>query len=186
MAAVERLDLALLVDAPDQRPIRRGQVEADHVAHLGDEVGVGRELEGRDPVRLQAEGAPDPLHRGGRPAAGPGHKAARAPRRAGGRQAREGPADHRLDPRVADLARRARARPVAQPVQSVPGEALAPFAHRVGVDLEPRTDPPRAAGLGAGQHDPRPQRQPLRRPPPRCQRLPARSASPNSSAASRV
>ena len=74
LAAVERLDLALLVDAPDQRPIRRGQVEADHVAHLGDEVGVGRELEGRDPVRLQAEGAPDPLHGGGRPAAGPGHR----------------------------------------------------------------------------------------------------------------
>ena len=108
LGAVERLDLAFLVDAQDQRPIRRGHVQPDHVAHLRDEVGVGRELEGLDPVRLQAERPPDPLHRGGGQATRLGH-AARAPMRAVGRQALESPADHRLDPLVADLARRARA-----------------------------------------------------------------------------
>ena len=55
LGAVERLDLAFLVDAQDQRPVRRGQVEADHVAHFRDEVGIGGELEGLDPVRLEAE-----------------------------------------------------------------------------------------------------------------------------------
>ena len=89
--------------------------------------------------------------------------------RAVGRQALQRPADHRLDPLVADLAGRARARIVAQPVQPMLGKAVAPLADRVGVHSEPRADQPRAARLGAGQHDPRPQRQPLRRPPPRRQ-----------------
>ena len=165
LGAVERLDLAFLVDAQDQRPIRRGHVQPDHVAHLRDEVGVGRELEGLDPVRLQAERPPDPLHRGGGQATRLGH-AARAPMRAVGRQALESPADHRLDPLVADLAWRARARLVAQPVQPMLGKSVAPLADRVGVHSEPRADQPRAAHLGAGQHDPGPQRQPLCRPPP--------------------
>ena len=165
LGAVERLDLAFLVDAQDQRPVRRGQVEADHVAHFRDEVGIGGELEGLDPVGLEAERPPDPLDRGGGQATGPGH-AARAPMAAVGRQALQGPVDHSLDPVVADLARRARARLVAQPLQSMLREAVAPLAHRVGMHTEPRADAPRAARLGAGQHDPSPSCQPLRRPPP--------------------
>ena len=76
--AVERLDLALLVDAQDDGALRRRHVEPDDVAHLGDEVGIGGELEGLQPVRLQAEGPPDALHRRGRQAARLGH-AARTP-----------------------------------------------------------------------------------------------------------
>ena len=37
LGAVERLDLALLVDAQHQRALRRIEVEADDVAHLLDE-----------------------------------------------------------------------------------------------------------------------------------------------------
>jgi hypothetical protein len=32
-------------------------------AHLGQEIGIGRELEALHPVRLKPEGPPDPLHR---------------------------------------------------------------------------------------------------------------------------
>jgi len=91
--------------------------------------------------------------------------------RAVGRQALERPADHRLDPLVADLARCARTGLVAQPFQPILGKPVAPLAHRIGMHVEPRADQPRAARLGARQHDPRPQRQTLRRPPPRRQRL---------------
>jgi hypothetical protein len=36
--------------------------EADHVADLGDKVWIGGELEGLEPVGLQAEGTLDALH----------------------------------------------------------------------------------------------------------------------------
>jgi len=42
---VERLDLALLVDAEHQCPIGRRQVEPDDVADLVDEQGITRQLE---------------------------------------------------------------------------------------------------------------------------------------------
>ena len=40
LGAVQRLDLRLLVDAEHQRLVRRGQVQADDVAHLVDEQRV--------------------------------------------------------------------------------------------------------------------------------------------------
>jgi len=62
LAAVQRLDLAFLVHAQHNRPVGRGHVKANDVTHFGDEIRIGGELEGLDPMRLQAEGAPDPLH----------------------------------------------------------------------------------------------------------------------------
>ena len=62
LAAVERLDLGLLVHTQDDSMLGRGDVEADHIAHLGHEVWVGRELERLHPMRLQTEGSPDALH----------------------------------------------------------------------------------------------------------------------------
>jgi hypothetical protein len=44
--AVERLDLALLVDAENQRPSWRGQIKPDDIAHLIDEQRIGGQLEG--------------------------------------------------------------------------------------------------------------------------------------------
>ena len=61
---VEGLNLALFVDAQDQGPIRRHQIEAHHVAHFVDEEWVARELERLTPVRLQTEGAPNAPHGG--------------------------------------------------------------------------------------------------------------------------
>ena len=62
LAAVERLDLGLLVHTKDDGTLGRGDVEADHIAHLGHEIRVSRELERLHPMRLQAEGSPDALH----------------------------------------------------------------------------------------------------------------------------
>src|SRR6516225_10887371 len=52
LAAVERLDLGLLVHTQDNGMLGRGDVEADHIAHLGHEIRVGRELERLHPMRL--------------------------------------------------------------------------------------------------------------------------------------
>ena len=78
LCTVERLDLALLVDAEHQRAVRRRQIEAYDVADLVHEVRIARtSLNGLRAVRLQAEGAPDAPDRRVRKAAFPGHRAQR-------------------------------------------------------------------------------------------------------------
>src|SRR5215211_5173886 len=64
LRAVERLDLALLVDRQHLRVGRRIDVEADDVADLGRKGWIVRQLEGADAVRLKPVGAPDALHIG--------------------------------------------------------------------------------------------------------------------------
>ncbi len=46
LCSVERLDLGLLINAEDERPFRRVEVEANDVAYLLDKERVSRELEG--------------------------------------------------------------------------------------------------------------------------------------------
>ena len=75
LGAVQRLDLAFLVDAEHHGALRRVEIEPDDVAHLLHEQRIGRELEGLDAVRLQAEGAPDAMHGRGRMADRLGHGA---------------------------------------------------------------------------------------------------------------
>jgi hypothetical protein len=58
--AIERLNLALFIDAQDQRPIGQGQVEPNDVADLVDEQRITRKLEGLRAMRLQPEGSSDP------------------------------------------------------------------------------------------------------------------------------
>src|SRR5450756_1468921 len=53
LSAIERLDLALLINAEHQRLLGRVQVEADHVGELFGEERVARELERPDTVRLK-------------------------------------------------------------------------------------------------------------------------------------
>ena len=73
---VQRLDLRFLVHAQHDRVLRRGQVEPDDVGDLGDQLGVGGELERlapprRHPVlppRPRHGGVPDPQMRGQQPA----------------------------------------------------------------------------------------------------------------------
>jgi hypothetical protein len=63
LCAVERLDLALFVDAEDDYVRRRIDIEADHVAQLANEFGVLGKLELANAMGLQPMGAPDALDR---------------------------------------------------------------------------------------------------------------------------
>ena len=64
---------ALLVDAQDHGMVGRVEVEADDVADLLDEEGIGGELEVLLPVGLEVEGGPETLDRGLRDPGGFGH-----------------------------------------------------------------------------------------------------------------
>jgi hypothetical protein len=75
MGAVERLDLALLIDAEHQRLVGRIELEPDHVLHLGGEVLIARDFEGLDQVRLEPVRMPYPLDTAVRDARRRGHAA---------------------------------------------------------------------------------------------------------------
>jgi hypothetical protein len=61
LGAVERLDLALFVDAEDDCVRRRIDIEADHVAQLADEFGVLGKLELANAMGLQPMGGQMPV-----------------------------------------------------------------------------------------------------------------------------
>jgi hypothetical protein len=63
LGAVERLDLALLIDRQHDGMGRRIDVEPDHIAQLVDEFGVGAELELLNAMGLKPMGTPDAMHR---------------------------------------------------------------------------------------------------------------------------
>ena len=65
LGAVERLDLALLVDRQHDGMGRRVDIEPDDVAQLVDELRIVGELELPPAVRLQAVRLPDAPHRAG-------------------------------------------------------------------------------------------------------------------------
>src|SRR6516162_48336 len=62
LGAVERLDLALLIDRQHQGMLRRIDIEADDILDLGGKFRVARQLEGAHPMRLQTVRRPDPLY----------------------------------------------------------------------------------------------------------------------------
>ena len=64
LSAIERLDLALLVDREYQSFLRWGEVKTDDVLDLGDELRVIRGLEGANEMRLEPVLLPDALHAG--------------------------------------------------------------------------------------------------------------------------
>ena len=76
LRAVERLDLALLVDRDDDRVLGRVHVEADDVLDLLDELRIVGALEGANAVRLQPMRLPQALHGAQADADGFGHGAA--------------------------------------------------------------------------------------------------------------
>jgi hypothetical protein len=63
LGALERLDLAFLIDAQDDRMIWRVEVQPHDVPDLLDEQRVGRELEGLGAVRMDPEQPQIALHR---------------------------------------------------------------------------------------------------------------------------
>jgi len=101
LRAVQRLDLALLVDAQHHGHQWRVHVQPDDVAHLLDKQRVARQLEGLLPMGLQSEGAPDARHRRLRQAGFARH-GARAPVRCSGGHTLQRLGDHSVHARVVD------------------------------------------------------------------------------------
>jgi hypothetical protein len=64
LGAIERLDLAFLVDAEDHGMGRRIDVEANDILELVGEFGIVGDLERAHPMRLQPVSLPDAPHRG--------------------------------------------------------------------------------------------------------------------------
>jgi hypothetical protein len=62
LGAVERLDLALLVNRQHHGVGRRVDIEPDDISQLGGKVRIARPLEGAQPVRLQLVRPLDALH----------------------------------------------------------------------------------------------------------------------------
>jgi len=63
LGAVERLNLALLIDRQDNGVVGRVDVEADNIVQLGRKLRIGGQLELAHPVRLETMSTPYPLHR---------------------------------------------------------------------------------------------------------------------------
>ena len=63
LGAVQRLDLAFLIDRENDGVVGRIDVEADDLFELGRELRIIRQLEPADQMRPQAMSTPDPLHR---------------------------------------------------------------------------------------------------------------------------
>ncbi len=165
--AVQCLDLGLLVHAQHHRPLRRREVEPDHVLDLVHEQRILGQLPRRTAMRLQTERVPDPGHRSLGQSGLRGHRPGRPVSGVGrGRLQRRG--DHRLDLIVGDRARTPRTRLVQQSVQPVGHEPRAPLRHCRPLDSQLCRDLAVRATFGTSQHDPRPQCQRLcRLPTPR-------------------
>ena len=157
LGAVERLDLALLVDAEHDGVRRRIDIEPDDVAQLGDEVRIVGELELAHAVRLKPVRAPDALHRADARRRRPSPSSRRSsgsPRPAGRLASRRRPARPR-PARAAGCATAGSCR-ASRPSTPSSHEPLLP-APDAGLRLAgPAHDLVRADAVGGQQHDPRP------------------------------
>src|SRR6516225_3592572 len=84
LSAVQRLDLAFLINRENDGAVRRIDVEADDLLELGRELRIIGQLEPADQMRPQAMSTPDPLYRTDADASGLRHRRARP--MAGGRR----------------------------------------------------------------------------------------------------
>ena len=153
LGALQGLALAFLVDAQDQGVVGRVEIEADDVADLLDEEGIGRELEVLLPVGLEVERGPDALDRGLGDPGGLGHGTAGPVRAAVGGLGLEGLPQQCHDGVVRDRARPARAVFVVEAHEALGAEAFTPLADRLATDAEPLGHRRIVQALGAQEHD---------------------------------
>ncbi len=136
LGAVERLDLALLVDREHDGMARWFEIEADDVAQLLGELRVLRELERAQAMGLQLVIGPDALHRGQRDADLPGHHPSRPMGRRTG-WLRHGQLDHPANDILAERRPAGRAGPVAQqPIDPLLGKTLLPTPDSGAADTD--------------------------------------------------
>lgn len=153
--ALNGLNLRLLVHAQHQRPLRWIEVEPDHIPDLVDKGRIPRQLEGLLPVGLQPERAPDARHHGLAQSHVRG-RAAGGPVSGGRRLGFQGRSNEVLDLIIADPARRAGAGRIAQSLQAMAQEALAPGDDALPADAEPlRNGRVGGVRIRTGEHDPR-------------------------------
>src|SRR5580698_6767811 len=155
LRAVERLNLALLIDREHHCMRRRIDIQADNVGHLSGEIRVARSFERADPMRLEVERLPDALDRPQGYAGGFGHRPARPMRRRMWRLS----AGHRYhvrhqlsgDRRLARLAGLV----TQQAVHAFLGEALLPAPYHRAAQTELRGDALHSVAGCRCEHDTR-------------------------------
>ena len=129
LGAIERLDLALLIGAQHQGSFGRVEIQADDVAHLLDQLWIGRQFEGFTAMRLQTKGSPDPVDRLSGHTSLHRHRAD-APVRGITRGGLQRLDNHFLDLIIADAPRCAAPRFVQQTSCAFGNEPGTPFAYR--------------------------------------------------------
>jgi len=167
LGPVQGLDLALLVGAENDRPVRRIEIQPNDVAHLLHQLRVGGQLEGVSTVWLEPEGAPDPKYGGVAEADCLGH-APGGPVGGVAWRRLQSPHYHLFDFRIADPSRRTASRLIQQSGWATSHEPSPPSAHGGVGDTELLRDRDVAHTSRTTQHDARTQRQCLgRSSPPR-------------------
>ena len=136
LRSLERLHLALLIDTEHQGLVRRIEIQTDDVMHLVHEEGIGGQLEGLLPMRLQAEQREVALHLA---LGNPGFLGQRPNRPMGATLglAVDNFIVHTRHPLVIDRARSARLWRIAQSGHAARNKPLAPVGHRLMLAMQP-------------------------------------------------
>src|SRR5271166_1818361 len=164
LGPIESLNLALLIDAKDDRLVRRIQVEPDHVGEFFQEPGVAREFESLAAMRLEIVTPQDVTYRRLTNAL-VGRQGSATPMRVPFRFRLQGCVDHRFDAirAISWLAAAAR-RNLPQSLQAFSGKTIPPESNRLAIDVQSGCDLGICLAGTCGQHDPAPQSHLLRRP----------------------
>ena len=153
LGSLQRLGLALLVNAEHHRVVGRVEVESDDIVDLLGEERIGGELEVLLPVRLDVERCPDAMDRGLRHPRRVCHGTATPVRAAVGRLGLERPLQQYHDFVIFDGPRLSRPAFVVQAHEASGSEALAPLADRLAAGTDPLGHRLVVQAIGAQKHD---------------------------------
>lgn len=159
LRALQRLTLALLVHADDQRVVRRAQIQAHHVAQLLDEERVVGQLEAFGAMRLQPEELEVPRNAGLGDACLGRHRAHAPMCRAIGWLSVQRRLDQLRHTFIVNRARLASAHVVIQTRDASLDEARAPLAHRRVGQLQALGNGIVGLAIGTAEDDARPNAQ---------------------------
>ena len=152
----------LFIDAKHDRLLRRIEIEPHDVSEFGDEVRVFRQLEARDPMRLQAVLMPDIANRLFADPLGARHRA-RAPVRLRRRGRRQGRIHDVGDLLGGDPFSPTRPRRIFQhTAHACLDVALLPVVHMISAEAEPASNLGRPTAIGQPQQQLRTNRDLLR------------------------
>jgi len=161
LAAIQRLDLRLLIRRQDQRAIRRVEVQPDDISHFLDEQRIFRDLEGFAAMRFQRERTPHPTDRA-LAQSRPGRQGSCAPVRCIVRHRFQRQGDHALDLLVVNRPRRARTWFIEQAVEALGDVPRSPFANGLPRQPQARRDMRVRFTIGARENDARTRSQRIR------------------------